>query len=360
MQQGAVIAGGEVASTPRKSNGSAESLKGALRALVGRGYLVFVFGAVVAVGAASSPVFLSSRNWLNILITGSIFAILAVSEFLIIVTAGIDLSLGSTVALSSVVAALLMANGWGAVPASLVALMAGAAVGALNGFGVVVLGVTPFIVTLASLGIAAGIAYVIQVGTLVTISNPVFASIFNGKIGWVSVEVVYFVVIALVAGWAMRHTVFGRRLYAIGGNAEAARLTGLPVKRDVFLAYVIAAVLAAFAGLLLAAELGEGSASLGQNYELDAIAAAVVGGASLFGGKGDPISAVVGGLVLGMIENIMTLRGIAAEPQLIVRGVVILVAVALISRGSGIKELLTRRQAARPRVEAAATPAQQE
>jgi ribose transport system permease protein len=166
----------------------------------------------------------------------------------------------------------------------------------------------------------------------------------------VPVQVVYFIVIALVAAWVMRYTAFGRRLYAIGGNAESARLSGVPVKRDLISVYVISGVLSAFAGLLLAAELGQGAANLGQNYELDAIAAAVVGGAALFGGTGNPIGAVIGGLILGMILNIMNLRGVQSDPQLIVRGVVIIAAVAFIGGGrQSLTHLRTMLTVRRPR-----------
>jgi ribose transport system permease protein len=295
--------------------------------LTEHGYLPAVLIIAILVGSQLSPYFLTSRNITNLGITVSVYAILAVGEFLVIVTGGIDLSVGSTVALSSVVAAQLMQAHWGAGWSSVAALAVGGAVGFFNAFGIVVLGITPFIVTLASLGIVSGLAYVLQSGTYVGISNNAFVAALNGTLGSVSVQIVYFVAIALIAGWVMRYTAYGRRLYALGGNRSSARLSGLPVMRDTVSVYVIAGVLAAFGGLLLAAELAEGNATLGNSYELDAIAAVVVGGASLFGGTGDPISAVVGALVLGIIEDVMDLRGVAAEPQLIVRGLVILVAV---------------------------------
>jgi ribose transport system permease protein len=144
--------------------------------------------------------------------------------------------------------------------------------------------------------------------------------------------------VTLVAAFVMRFTPLGRRLYALGGNPEAARLSGLPVKRDQVMAYTTSGLLAGLAGLMLAGRLSQGSSLVGAGYELDSIAATVVGGTSLFGGTGDPISTVLGALIIGMIGNIMNLAGIQSEPQLVIRGLVILVAVFLTS-GGGIQRI---------------------
>lgn len=300
-----------------------------------RWYLLLVLAIVVFVGHAMSPYFLTSRNLINIGLTGAVLSVLAIGEFLVIVTAGIDLSLGSTVALSSVVVAELLQHGHDPVLATIVALAAGAAVGAFNGFGVVFLKVTPFIVTLATLSIVAGAAYIIQSGTYIGITDSGFLNVLNATIGTVPLQIAYTLVVMAVAGLMCKFTAFGRRLYAIGGNAEASRLSGLPVARDVFTVYVIAGLLAGLAGVMIAAQLNEGNASIGQGYELNAIAAVVVGGASLFGGVGTPVRAVIGGVIIGVIQNILQLRGVAAEPQLIVQGIVILAAVAFIGRAAG-------------------------
>jgi ribose transport system permease protein len=330
--------------------GGASMLARLKRALpTDQAYLGVAFIVIVIVGSQLSPFFLTGQNITNILVTAAAISILAVAQFLVIVTAGIDLSVGASAGLSSVCAALLMQSHWSPGTSMVLALLAGGAVGAVNGLTIVYLGVTPFIATLATLGVTQGVAYLLQGGgELVTISDEKFVSLLNGEIGSVPVQVVYFIVIALVAAWVMRYTAFGRRLYAIGGNAESARLSGVPVKRDLISVYVISGLLSAFAGLLLAAELGQGAANLGQNYELDAIAAAVVGGTALFGGTGNPIGAVIGGLILGMILNIMNLRGVQSDPQLIVRGVVIIAAVAFIGGGrqslAHLRTLLTVRR----------------
>lgn len=296
-------------------------------ALGSKSYLFVVLIAVLVVGNGLSPYFLTSRNLLSVLITASVVSVLAVGQFTVIVTGGIDLSVGSVAALSSVVGAIMLKDGQPFVVAGLGALAVAALIGLINGVCVTYARITPFIVTLAMMSIARGIAYIVQPGNLVAISNQRFLSVFDGDLGALPSPVLIAFLVMLVAALVMAFTPFGRRLYAIGGNAEAARLSGLPVKRDVMSAYMVSALLAGLAGLMIAAQLTEGSAIVGDGYELNSIAAVVVGGASLFGGTGNPISAVVGGLTIGTILNIMDLLGVQAQPQLVVKGAVILVAV---------------------------------
>jgi ribose transport system permease protein len=217
-------------------------------------------------------------------------------------------------------------------------LLCCAVAGLLNGFLVVYARITPFIATLGMLSVVRGLAFVIQVGTLIVISNQNFIDVFAGKTAGVPHPVAIFVVVAVVAALVMRFSTFGRRLYAIGGNPEAARLSGLPVHRDLICTYVVSGTLAGLGGLMLAAQLSQGSSLVGEGYELSSIAAAVVGGASLFGGTGDPISAVLGALIIGTIGNIMNLMGIQSEPQLIITGLLILIAVFLTS-GDGARRI---------------------
>ena len=158
-----------------------------------------------------------------------------------------------------------------------------------------------------------------------------------------------FVAVTILAAIVARFTVFGRGLYAIGGNREASRLSGLPVNRSLLVTYTMSGVLAGMAGLVAAAQLYQGSSLIGRGYELDAIAAVVVGGATLMGGRGDPISAVVGVFILSIIVNIMNMMGISSEPQLVIKGAVILLAVYLSSAGGvdQIARLLGRGQGSR-------------
>ena len=179
-----------------------------------------------------------------------------------------------------------------------------------------------------------GTSYIIQSTSLIQIQNTTFVDWFSdGR--WLGLPnpVSIFIIVMLVAAFVARYTTFGRRLYAIGGNREAARLSGLPVNRDLLLTYTLSGLLAGLAGLLAAAQLLQGSSLIGQDYNLDAIAAVVVGGASLFGGRGDPISAVIGCFIISIITNIMNLVGISSEPQLVIKGAVIIIAVFLSSAG---------------------------
>jgi ribose transport system permease protein len=299
-----------------------------------KGYLLVVAALVLLIGFILSPYFLTSRNFVAVLITASVVSVLAVGQFTVIVTGGIDLSVGSVAALTSVVAALVLRRGVPLVAAVLVAIAVAGLIGLVNGVAIVYGRVTPFIVTLAMLSIARGLAYFIQTGRQVPIKSSTYLSIFNGYVGPVPTPVIIAAVVMLVAATVMAHMPFGRRLYAFGGNPDAARLSGLPVARNVISAYVISSLLAGLGGLMIAAQLTEGSAIIGEGYELNAIAAVVVGGASLFGGTGDPISAVLGGLIIGVILNIMDLLGIQAQTQLIVKGAVILLAV-LFTTGAG-------------------------
>lgn len=302
------------------------------------GYLVAVFILVAIVGSLTSPFFFTTRNLENIAVAASVVAVLGIAQFIVIVTRGIDLSVGSIAALSTVIAAVLLRQGQNVWVTMAVALVGCAFAGFINGVLVVYARIAPFVATLAMLSIARGVAFLIQVGTLIVISNETFLNLFGGRTVNIPNVVLLALVLTLVAAFVMKYTPLGRRLYAIGGNPEAARLSGLPVKRDQVMAYTTSGLLAGLAGLMLAGRLSQGSSLVGQGYELDSIAATVVGGTSLFGGTGDPISTVLGALIIGMIGNIMNLVGIQSEPQLVIRGLVILLAVFLTS-GGGVQRI---------------------
>jgi len=320
--------------TQRRKAEARSRLGLALARFLPKTYLFFVLLAIIIVGSFVSPNFLSVRNAGNVISFSSIIALLAVGQFYVILTGGIDLSVGAVLAFSTVLAALSLRAGFGAVPASIVTLAACAVVGLLNGLLVVGLRIPPFIATLAMMSAMQGFSYIIQSSSLIGIDNDLFINMFSdAKIAGVTTPTLIFVAVTIVAAFSSRYTTFGRRLYAIGGNREAARLSGLPVSRDLLITYTLSGLLAGLAGLLAAAQLMQGSSLIGRGYELDAIAAVVVGGASLVGGTGDPLSSVIGVFVLATIENIMNLVGISSEPQLLIKGAVIIAAVFLSSAG---------------------------
>ena len=301
--------------------------------ILSRSYLFIFLALTIVVGSALSPYFFTTINLNNVMLSSSIISVLAVAQFMVIVTAGIDLSVGSVSALATVMAALLLRNEV-PLPVAVVGTLAVCTLaGLINGVLIVYGRITPFIATLAMLSIARGTAYLIQTGTLIVIQNDPFLELFAGETWGIPHPVVIFLLVTVVTAFVMRYTPYGRRLYAIGGNAEAARLSGLPVRRDLLTVYASSGLLAGLAGLMLASQLSQGSSLVGQGYELDSIAAAVVGGTSLFGATGDPISSVVGGLIIATIGNIMNLRGIPSEPQLVIRGLLILIAVFFTSGG---------------------------
>lgn len=320
--------------SPASLPGLHQRMGASLRTLLPKSYLVLVLAAAIVLGNALSPFFLTSRNINNVLSFGAITAILGVGQFFVIVTGGIDLSVGSMVALSTVVVAILLKHGVPMGLAAVVTLLAAAAVGFVNAVLIVFMRLSPFIATLATLSIVQGLAYIIQSTTLIQINNNSFATVFfSGRVAGIPNPIIIFIIVTVIAAFVARYTTFGRRLYALGGNREAARLSGLPVSRDLMLTYTVSGLLAGLAGLLAAAQLLEGSSLIGQNYELDAIAAVVVGGASLFGGTGSPVAAVIGGFIIGIVNNILNLLGVSSQPQLVIKGIVIVVAVFFSSAG---------------------------
>ncbi|MGG2200888.1 ABC transporter permease [Paenibacillus validus] len=243
--------------------------------LIKRSYLVIFLGLAVVAGAIASPYFLTGRNIENIIVTGVVVSILAIGQFKVIVTRGIDLSVGSIAALGTVMVAVLLRQGLPIPIVIALTLAVCAAAGLINGIAVVYGGITPFIATFAMLSIARGVAYLIQVGTLIEVSNPTYLKLFTGSLLGIPNSVILVIVVMLVTAFIMKYTTFGRQLYAIGGNPEAARLSGLPVNRNLITTYVISGLFSGLAGLILAAQLQQGSSLLAKGYELNAIASAV-------------------------------------------------------------------------------------
>jgi len=325
---------------PQRSDTSSPSVSigsrlraGALRALP-KSYLILVLLAIIVVGYYVSDDFLTFRNAENVITAASIIVILAIGQYFVVLTGGIDLSVGSILAMSTVLTALTLQAGMPTGVSVVFVLACCAIAGVINGILVVWLNIPPFIATLAMMSAVKGFSYIIQSTSLIEIRDQPFIQAFSrGSFLGIRNPVLIFIIVAVVAALVAKYTTFGRSLYAIGGNPEASRLSGLPVARNLILTYTISGVLAGLAGLVAAAQLRQGSSLIGVGYELDAIAAVVVGGASLMGGKGDPLNAVIGVFILTTIINIMNLVGISSEPQLVIKGAVIVLAVFLSSAG---------------------------
>lgn len=311
-----------------------------VKAILAQSYLLIVLIAICLVGVAVSPeYFLTVRNLANVVSVAAIYILLALGQFFVVLTGGIDLSVGSILALSTVLSAITLRAELGAGTATTLTLAGCALAGALNGLLIVWLKLPPFIATLATMSSIKGASYIIQSTELIQIRDAGFIEAFaTGSILGIRTPILLAGLATIVVALVARYTTFGRGLYAIGGNTEAARLSGLPVSRNLLITYTVSGILAGLAGVMAAAQLRQGSSLIGVGYELDAIAAVVIGGASLVGGKGSPLNAVIGVFVLTLIINIMNLVGISSEPQLVIKGLVIVVAVFLSSAG-GVKRI---------------------
>ncbi len=295
--------------------------------------LVLIF----AVFAVLSPAFLSSRNLVNILQQSSINACIAVGMTLVIISGGIDLSVGPVAALSAVISASLLASGapaWAGVAAG---LGVGIACGTLNGVLVAYGGLQPFIVTLGTLSIFRALALIYTGGNPVFSIPTEFREWFAASPLMLPMPVIIVSVVGLLAWTLLRKTPLGEYIYAVGGNEEAARLAGVPIERTKIAAYAISGGLASLAALVVVARLGAAEPILGNLWELEAIAAAAIGGASLMGGKGGIVGTLLGAIILGAMRNGLTLLNVQAFYQLLATGVVILLAMLVdrLTRGRG-------------------------
>jgi ribose transport system permease protein len=276
----------------------------------------------------ASPHFLTVDNLLNVLRQSTINAILALGQLVVIITAGIDLSIGSIVGLTIVILTLLMRQGVPPLAAALGVLAAGALIGLGNGLLLTRLRLPhPFISTLGTLNVARGAALLLAGGVPISGLPPGFREVTAGSAFGIPMPVVIAGAAYAATHVFLARTVYGRDLYAIGGNREAARLCGIPVDRRLNLAYALSGATAALAAIVLAARMNSGFPLAGTGAELDAIAAVIIGGASFFGGVGTVGGTLIGALIIGFQRNGLNLLDVSAFWQMIVIGVVIVVAV---------------------------------
>ena len=312
-------------------------------------YVAVAFAVLIVVIWVLAPVFMTPRNLLNISKNFSFIALMSLGETLVIISGGIDLAVGSVCALSAVVTMMLMRflsdttaaqlPGATIALAVLLALTLAGLIGLVNGLLIARVRLSPFVTTLGMLSVARGMTYVLTQGRAQYPTGPdiaLFTRFANGAVLGLPTPLVYLLVLAVMMGLALRHLVWGRHLYAVGGNAQAAALTGVRVPRVVVSVYVLSGLAAGFSGVLIGGWLGAAPANLATGYELRVIAAAVIGGANLAGGVGGAAGAVIGAALIEVIRNGFVLIGANSYWEEVFVGVIIIIAVL-------VDQLRTRR-----------------
>ncbi|HZG81201.1 MAG TPA: ribose ABC transporter permease [Brevibacillus sp.] len=280
--------------------------------------------------------FLTVSNIFNVLRQISINALIAFGMTFVILTGGIDLSVGSILALSSAITAGLMAGGMDTWLAILIGLLAGAVMGAINGVVISKGRVAPFIATLATMTIFRGLTLVYTQGRPITGLNPDFAILGKGFFLEIPMPVIWMLISFAILYFILRHTTFGRHVYALGSNEEATRLSGISTSKVKVMVYAISGLFAAISGVILTSRLNSAQPTAGTSYELDAIAAVVLGGTSLSGGNGWIVGTLIGAMIIGVLDNGLNLLNVSSFYQSVVKGAVILLAV-LIDRSKAKK-----------------------
>jgi len=298
--------------------------------------ILIAFLIVLAILMVLSPkAFAKPANLINILKQASINGILATGMMFVIISGGIDLSVGSIVALSGVIAASFAHPGeYPLIYPIVLSVLAGLAAGFFNGVAVAYGNIPPFIVTLGSMTIIRGLALIYSKG------QPIFGvtKIFENLAGGFVFEkiphlVIYFLAVTIISAFVLTKTVFGRRVYAVGGNEVAAKVSGVSVPRVKIAVYSISGFLAGIAGLLLASRIVSGNPTAGQSYELDAIAAVIIGGVSMSGGSGKWFGTVIGALFIAVISNGLDILNVSSYFQLLIKGAIIIIAVLIDMKG---------------------------
>ncbi len=295
--------------------------------LSGVGLLVLYIIMVIVISRLS-PYFLGSRNLVNLPVSVAVIGMIAVFSTLLMVGGGLDLSVGANTALVGVVVASTQTS-LGIVGAAAFGLVIGALIGLINGLLVTRVGINPLITTLGMLSVVRGLAFVFSGGLSIQIMDASFGQLGRGKIAGVPTLVIAAVIMFIIAIIVLHRTTYGRAMYAIGGNSRASYLAALPVKRYQLIAYVLSGLGAAIAGLFLTSRLGAAAPQASTGLELKVVAAIILGGTSLTGGKGNLFGTFLGVLILGTLDNAMTLLSVSAYYQQIALGILLLLAVGL-------------------------------
>lgn len=291
--------------------------------------LIWVLVALCVVATLLSDAFLNPANVMNVLRQVALYGIVSVGMTFVILTRGIDLSVGSILGVSAVTAALMLVSGSSVALVVPVVLLVGLAMGAINGLGITLGGIPPFIMTLGMMVMGRGLALTLANGQPIGLGARAaeFSWLGRGAVMGVPVPVVFFALVAAIAIYVLRYTSFGRQIHAVGSNTEAARLSGINVGVVTFSVYVISGLMAALTALIFVSRLTVGEPTAGTGIELEAIAITVIGGTSLFGGEGGILGTIIGAAILAVLANIMNLVGISPFTQQIVKGAIIIGAV---------------------------------
>jgi L-arabinose transport system permease protein len=300
-----------------------------LRALADRGGMIVVAAACFVVCCIAVPGFRSPSNLVDILVAVSTIGLVACTMLFCLAGGDFDLSVGSTVALSGVVAALLLQKTGSIALALIVPIAVGAVVGFANGVVIARLGVNALIATLATMQIVRGAARIVTEGSSIGIADAGFAQLGKFTVAGIQAPVLYLAVAIAIFGVLLNRTVFGRNVLAIGGNAQAARLSGIPVIRTKILVFTLQGIVAAFAGIVLAARVSSAQPNSGEGLELQVISGCVLGGVSLTGGVGTLSGTIAGVCLMGMLRNAMDLTMVPTFWQLVASGTILLIAVLL-------------------------------
>ncbi|RUU81747.1 ABC transporter permease [Mesorhizobium sp. M7A.F.Ca.MR.362.00.0.0] len=277
--------------------------------------------------SVSTTSFASANNMANLLRQGSMIAIMAVGQTFVIITGGIDLSVGAVVGFATVVVAMMINAGFPIWLAILVTLLVGIAIGMFHGFGIVKMGLPPFIITLATLTSLRGIGLLMTNGNSININSDTFTAFSRNS--FIGIPNLFWMVIlvGIPAYIFLHHSRWGRYLFSVGSNAEASRLSGVNVQRTIYMAYTLSGLCAAFVGVLLAARIGIGNPTQAEGWELQAIASSVIGGTSLFGAVGSVHGPLLGAFILATINNGANLLNVNSFWQRIITGALIIIIV---------------------------------
>ena len=284
---------------------------------------------VIVTMSFASDFFLTERNLTNVFAQSAVVGIAAVGATFVIITSGIDLSVGSSVALGGMVSAMLVNNGLNPILGVLLCIAVCALIGTGIGMAVAWVGLVPFIVTLAVLGMGRGLTLQLSEGESVYGLPAAFTWLGGGQIGSIPVSIVLMLVVFLIGHIVLSRTTLGHKIYAVGGNRQAARLSGIRDKRVLCAVYAVAGLCAGLAALVLVGRIGAATPTAGEGLELQVIAAVVIGGTSLFGGRGNLFGTLIGVLLIGVINNGLTLLNVSPFWVQFIQGALILVAVLL-------------------------------